>query len=169
MKGFYIRWGTIILVGVFVAAAAGWRYQQEVIAVSPDDILEVRSTRTVRVLGTVKPGSLIKDGSFNGARFKLSGTSDDLSVHYMGSEDENLRELKTLVVVGRFDPGQDEFRAERLAVVPNYGFIVAAYIVTIVSIGMFLFGMERQVRLLYCEIKETTVYEPEKVFDSPSV
>ena len=166
MKGFYTRWIVILLMGVIITSLGFWRYQREVTSLSPEELLQEEPTRNVRVLGTVKPGTLLQGESPGEAWFELSGAEDDLSVHYTGAEDDNLRELKRLVVVGRWDARSGVFQAEALAVVPNYGFITSAYIVSIIPIGLLLFVMERRIRLLYAEIKGTTVYEPEKIFDS---
>jgi cytochrome c-type biogenesis protein CcmE len=169
MKGFYIRWVGILLMGIAIACFGFLRYQREVTNLSPEKLLQEEPTQIVRVLGTVRPGTLVQGVSPGEARFELAGPTHRLSVHYTGPEDDNLRELKTLVVVGHWNAGSGEFRAEELAVVPNYGFIVAAYTVSIIPIGLFLFIMERRVRLLYAEIKGATIYEPEKIFDTEQV
>jgi hypothetical protein len=107
------------------------------------------------------------------AEFELAGPEADLLVHYDGPADDNLRELKTLVVVGHLNltgpagsaksDGLDRqrFEAHELDLLPNYGFITAAYLLALVPLALFLFGMERRVALLYTVIKGTTVYQPE--------
>jgi cytochrome c-type biogenesis protein CcmE len=169
MNGFYLRWVIILLMGALIASFGFWRYQREVASLSPAELLQEKPTGGVRVLGTVKPGTLVQGKSPGEAWFELTDAKHHLTVYYTGPEDENLRELKTLVVVGQWDAGSSEFQARELAVVPNYGFITSAYIVSIIPIGLFLFVMERRIRLLYADIKGTTVYEPEKIFDAEQV
>ena len=165
MKVFYIRCGAILLAAVMIALLGVWRYEREVTTVSPEELLREQPTGTVRVLGTVQPGSLMTEKP-KGARFRLAGDRDRLSVRYTGEENDNLRELKTLVIVGRWNPISRELEADEISLVPNYGFIAAAYLIGIVPMVVFLFGMERKARLLYHEIKGTTVYRPEEGFDN---
>lgn len=165
MKGFYVRWGAILSAGVMIALLGAWRYETEVTTISPEDLLLEQPTGTVRILGRVRPGSLMAEES-QGVRFELAGDRERILVRYTGEENDNLRELKTLVVVGRWNPGGREWEADEIALVPNYGFIAAAYLLGIVPLMMFLFGMERRTRLLFHEIKGTTVYKPEEGFDT---
>jgi hypothetical protein len=104
------------------------------------------------------------------AEFELAGQQAHLLVHYDGPADDNLRELKTLVVVGHLaangaagSGGLDKqrFNAHALDLLPNYGFITAAYLLALIPLALFLFGMERRVAILYTVIKETTAYQPE--------
>lgn len=93
--------------------------------------------------------------------FQLSGEGERISVRYRGDDTENLRDLKTLVMIGKWDPTTQIFEGERIGLTPNYGFITAAYLVVLVPLGLFLFGMERKVARLYILIKEEKVYQPE--------
>ena len=165
MKGFYVRWGAILLAGVMIALLGAWRYEREVTTISPEDLLLEQPTGMVRILGRVQPGSLMAEEP-QGVRFELAGDRERILVRYTGEENDNLRELKTLVVVGRWNPGGRELEADEIALVPNYGFIAAAYLLGIVPVMIFLFGMERRTRLLFHEIKGTTVYKPEEGFDN---
>lgn len=170
MKGFYIRWIGILILMTTIGVLGFLRFQEEVDTLWPAEVLRMNPQETVRMLGTVQPGTLTKEGfeaegSSGRADFGLRGEEEEVLVHYRGIKPENLRELKTLVVEGRWDPISKGFQANKISVVPNYRFIAAAYLVAIVPLGFFLFWMERRMRLLYFEIKETMVYEPDKIFD----
>ena len=170
MKGFYIRWSGILILMITIGVLGFLRFQKEVDTLWPAEVLQTNPSETVRMIGTVQPGTLTKEGfgaegSLGRANFGLRGEEEEVIVHYKGIKPDNLRELKTLVVEGRWDPISKGFQANEISVVPNYRFIAAAYLVAIVPLGIFLFRMERRMRLLYFEIKETTVYEPEKIFD----
>jgi cytochrome c-type biogenesis protein CcmE len=170
MKPFYLRWAAIFVVAVAIGSSGFLRYASDVKTVSPEEVIRSGSPGSIRVLGTVEAGSLVLEGTGTEegpaeARFSLSG-DPGLRVHYIGAKPENLRELKKLVIEGRWEPVSKRFQAHKIAVVPNYRFVTAAYFVAILPLGIFLFLMERRVRLLFYEIKETTVYEPEKIFDN---
>jgi hypothetical protein len=104
---------------------------------------------------------LTGDAAAGHARFDLAGAQDTLPVQYDGPPPDNLRELKTLVVIGRWDPASAVFLAHDIALVTNYGFVVGRTWFPLA----FPFGMERRVTLLYREIKESRLYEPEKSDD----
>jgi cytochrome c-type biogenesis protein CcmE len=171
MNGFYIRWAIILSLGAGLFFLGLMRYREEVRTVSPEALLRHKPGGTVRLLGTVVPGTLEKpseSGNSGGSgeiRFTLKWAESEVPVRYSGDDPENLRDLKTLVIRGRLDKDSQVFQGDQISVVPNYGFITAAYIVGVLPLALFLFAMERRVRLLYREIKGTNVYEPEKVFD----
>jgi len=169
MNGFYIRWAVILMLGTGLFFLGWMRYREEVRTVSPESLLRDRPAGGVRLLGTVVPGTLEKPSESGGpgeTRFSLKEGEAQVMVRYSGDDAEDLRELKTLVVHGRWDQESQTFQGDKISVVPNYGFITAAYLVSVIPLGLFLFSMERRVRLLYHEIKGTNVYEPEKVFDN---
>jgi len=193
MKGCYLRWAGIISVALVLAWLAAQHYDREVRAVTPEQLLVARSEGTVRVIGMVQAGSLTIVPQETSAamppntppptptptppmilaEFELAGQQAHLLVHYDGPADDNLRELKTLVVVGHLTPAgapgsassneldKQRFDAHALDLLPNYGFITAAYLLALVPLALFLFGMERRVAILYTVIKETTAYQPE--------
>ncbi len=183
MTGFYLRWAGIAGVALVVAWLAAQHYDREVQTITPEQLLQTRPEGTVRVIGLVQAGSLTlvpQEGSATPpnttspstpsmilAEFELAGPEAHLLVHYDGPADDNLRELKTLVVIGHFTPAgpggldRQRFEAHDLDLLPNYGFITAAYLLALVPLALFLFGMERRVALLYTVIKETTAYQPE--------
>lgn len=170
MKWFYIRWGGILFVGLIIAILGVQRYRQEVSTISPEQLLQEQPARTVRVLGTVQAGSLSSSGEEPGsayqARFRLSGEKENLSVWYTGEKPDNLRQLKKLVVIGRWNASSQEFEAHEIRLLPNFGYVAAAYLVVMIPMGLFLFRMERKVELLYTEIKSAKAYEPEeRAFD----
>jgi cytochrome c-type biogenesis protein CcmE len=169
VKGLYLRWVVVICVALVIAWLAAQHYDREVRPITPEALLQSRPVGTVRVIGRVQAGSLKSATPEAGggsllADFELAGEQAQLAVHYDGPADDNLRELKTLVVIGHLDSaGSDgpRFEAHEFDLLPNYGFITAAYLLALIPLGLFLFGMERRVALLYTVIKETTIYQPE--------
>jgi cytochrome c-type biogenesis protein CcmE len=166
VKWLYVRWAGIAVAGIVIALLGAARYETKVKPITPEQLLGDHPAGTVRMIGLVQPGSLTlapgaEASSPITATFELVGQSEHLPVRYTGPAEDNLRELKTLVVIGRFDPANRTFEAAEIDLLPNYGFITAAYLVTLLPLGLFLFGMERRVALLYTSIKETTVYQPE--------
>jgi len=162
----YLRWGGIVLAGLVIAGIAAQRYAAEVRPITPEQLLGGEVSGRTRVIGMVQPGSLVvaPEASPQGemeATFELAGAREQLPVHYLGPADDNLRELKTVVVVGRLDTAGGLFESGRLDLVPNYGFVTAAYLVALVPLALFLFLMERRVAVLYTVTKATTAYKPE--------
>lgn len=166
MKGLYLRWVVVVCVALVIGWLAGQHYDREVRPISPEALLQTRPVGTVRVIGRVQAGSLTAappagSGGTMVADFELTGVRAQVAVHYDGPVDDNLRELKTLVVIGHLGPDGLRFEGHELDLLPNYGFITAAYLLALIPLGLFLFSMERRVALLYTVIKETTVYQPE--------
>lgn len=147
-----------VIIGLFAMA----RYNREVSTIPPERLLAEQPLHTVRVLGLVEAGSLVKGASGEPLHFMLSGGRAQVPVQYRGDDPENLRELKWLVIVGRWDPERRELEAEAISLVPNYGFVTSAYLVTLISLVLFLFHMERRVALLYIMIKGEKAYQPEE-------
>jgi cytochrome c-type biogenesis protein CcmE len=160
MKGFYLRWGGLILVGLWIVAVGAHRYNRDVRPLTPEEVMKNHSAGPVRILGMVEAGSLRKDASSSQMLFSLMENGQQIPVVYQGNDTDNLRELKTLVLVGEWDDASQRFVAQDIALIPNYGFIIAAYLVMI-PLALFLFMMERRVRLLYNEIKQSKLYESE--------
>ncbi len=159
LRKIYFRWITILIILGMVSLLGLVRYYKEVYALSPEALLEKQPEGVVRVLGRVEAGTL-REGP-EGSLFKLSGVSvgkTSVWVRYEGKPNENLRELKVLVVGGKWDTGKMEFSAQRFGRTPNYGFVVAAYLTALVPLGLFLFNMERNVILLSLLIKEEKSY-----------
>jgi cytochrome c-type biogenesis protein CcmE len=161
VKWFYVRW-IVVFLAAFGILVLGFRhYERELKTISPDQLIREQPSRIVRVRGMVLPGSLTQDASSSRVRFQLGGDKQNLTVQYHGESPENLRELKTLVVIGRWDPTGKVFEGNDIALVPNYGFVAAAYLGGLVPMVLFLFVMERKVALLYQEIRNLKIYEPE--------
>jgi cytochrome c-type biogenesis protein CcmE len=166
MTRVYLRWGAVVLAGAALAVLAGQRYAAEVRPLTPDQLRQAVGTEQVRVIGMVQPGSLTvqsrgSDGTEMEATFELAGLDAPLPARYTGPADDNLRELKTIVIVGQINADDGEFATNEIDLVPNYGFITAAYLFGLIPLALVLFGMERRVALLYTVIKETTRYTSE--------
>ena len=162
----YFRWTAIFIIFASLSALAVFRYNREVAAISPDTLLRIRPEGMVRLLGRVAAGTLNKKESV--PTFTLSGESisdahTEISVRYIGKQDDNLRERKLLVAAGFFDPGKMEFAAQTISPIPNIGFVVSAYLLSLLPLMLFLFHMERNVILLSILIKEEKGYQPEEV------
>ncbi|MFQ5579602.1 MAG: cytochrome c maturation protein CcmE [Nitrospiria bacterium] len=162
MKRLYLRWGGVLLVGLVIILLGLVRYQREVSAFPLEKFLGQKPNQAVRVEGMVVGGSLVKGAPGGPIQFTLADEGAQVPVHYEGEEPENLRELKRLVILGRWDPGEERIEAEGVSVVSNFGFVAWAYLVTLIPMGLFLFNMERKVALLYIMIKEEKVYQPEE-------
>ncbi len=161
MSGLYVRWGVVAIVAVLLGLLAYGHYARNVATLTPEEVLAQRPHGVVRVTGLVRGGTLKGNLAAGRVRFTLAGQRQTLPVQYQGPRQENLRELKTLVVVGRWDRAARIFRAHDIASVSNYGFVLGAYLVSLVPLAFFLFAMERKAGLLYKEIKDSKLYEPE--------
>lgn len=165
MRRLYIRWVAITAAALAVAILGELRYEKEVTTITPEQLLTEQPSGTVRVLGWIKPDSLSapqgNPPSFTAATFDLMGEEKEIAVRYEGEAAENLRELKKIVVIGRWDPTAGEFSAHETANLPNYGYVASAYLLVLIPLGLFLFRMERRVELLYTEIRTAKAYEPE--------
>lgn len=163
-RGLYLRWAILVLAGLIIVTLGVRRYDREVRPISPETVLRSSPSGSVRVMGRVAAGSLSKSeprpGGTLQAAFSLTSEKGQVSVFYDGEEPDNLRELKTLVVVGEWDPETGRLLAREIDLIPNIGFVIAAYL-NLIPLFLFLFIMERKVALLYNEIKETRVYESE--------
>ena len=161
MISFYIRWVVVLLVTFVIAFLGFQRYQKDVASLTPDQILQDTSPNKVRVVGIIQGGSLTREDESNRAFFLLQGEDKTLPVRYQGHDTDTLRDLKTVVITGRLNSGTAEFDGEAISLIPNYGFVAAAYLLGILPTLFFLFLMERKLRLLYSEVKEAKLYEPE--------
>lgn len=161
MTSFYIRWAAILLVTFVIAFLGFQRYQKDVASLTPDQLLQNPSQDKARVMGIIQGGSLVKTDDNNRAFFLLQGEDKTLPVQYHGQDTDTLRDLKVVVVTGRLHAGAGEFEGEAVSLIPNYGFVAAAYLLGILPTLLFLFLMERKLRLLYLEVKEARLYEPE--------
>ncbi len=160
MTGFYLRWAGIIVIGLTLAILAKQNYEDNLASLSPEAIMTGdHSETTLRVQGMVGSGSLTGRPEEGQAEFDLLGETKSLKIQYQGPPPENLRELKTLILIGRWDPETQVFHARETALVSNYGFVASAYIIALLSLIAFVFVMTRKVTYLYQEIKESKLYE----------
>lgn len=153
MKRLYLRWAGLVVVGLSLAILTLRHYESAIKPLAPDALFHAPPRQSARVIGIVEAGSL------EGASFVLLGRTARLAVRYTGPAHHALRELKTLTVEGRLDPVSRTFHAHRIFPPPHYGFIAAAYLLTLVPLGLFLFMMEQRLAMLYNEIKHTKAYE----------
>ena len=150
------------MVAFILAILTSKHFEQNLASVSPKAVVTGSQTQSsLRVQGMVKSGSLTGKPEEGHAEFELLGESESLKVQYQGPPPENLRELKTLILIGRWDAEAGLFRAHETALVTNYGFVASAYIIALISLVVFVFLMSRKVSFLYQEIKESKLYEPE--------
>ncbi|UCE63017.1 MAG: cytochrome c maturation protein CcmE [Nitrospirota bacterium] len=166
MTSFYARWAALIVIALILSGLTYQHYQQNLASVTPEWIVKNNSSPTpsIRLEGMVKSGSLSGNLDEGQAEFQLVGDSANVAVHYNGSPPENLRELKTLIVVGQWDPAQQVFRAREIVLVTNYGFVVSAYLVAMIPLILLVFSMSRKVTSLFQVIKESKLYEPQAEF-----
>lgn len=162
MTGFYLRWAGVIVIAIMLAVLATQNYQDHLATVIPESVITGNhSQATVRVQGMVGSGSLTGSPEEGHAEFELLGETKSLKVQYQGPPPENLRELKTLILIGRWDPEVQVFRAHETALVTNYGFVASAYIIAFLVLVASVFTMSRKVAFLFQEIKDSKLYEPE--------
>ncbi len=162
MTGFYTRWaimvGGLLLLGMLTFQ----QYQHDLSTTSLDTLIKSPGTsETVRIQGMVKSGTLTGETKQGHATFELIDGSITLPVVYAGPPLENIRELKTMVFIGKFDAGTKTFKAKDTALINNFGFVTAAYLLTVLSICWALFAMSQRVMVLFKEIKDEKLYEPE--------
>ncbi|MCC6543907.1 MAG: cytochrome c maturation protein CcmE [Nitrospirae bacterium] len=163
MSSFYIRWGVLLLVTSMIAFLGFQRYQRDVASLTPDQLLENPTPDKTRVMGIIQGGTLTREHDSNRAYFLLQGENKTLPVRYEGHDTDTLRDLKVIVVTGHINSVTAEFDGESVSLIPNYGFVTVAYLLGILPTLFFLFLMERKLRLLYTEVKEAKLYEPEAI------
>ena len=166
MTWFYTRWAGLVVMALILSVLTYQHHRQNLASVTPEWILTGHSPppASIRLEGLVKSGSLAGNLQAGQAEFQLVGETATVTVQYDGPPPENLRELKTLVVVGRWDPAEKIFRAQEIALVPNYGFVISAYLVAIFPLVLLVFSMSRKVTFLFQIIKESRLYEPQAEF-----
>jgi cytochrome c-type biogenesis protein CcmE len=157
MKRLYLRWIGIGSVVFLLALLGARRYCNDVATLPIERLVAEAPSGEVRVLGQIVANSIVP--SEEGMSFQLTDPPEALTVLYTGKETDEIRDLKTLVMIGKWDGGTRRFIADRTAIRPNYGFVLAAYLVGLIPVALFLFRMEYRVARLYAEIKETKVYE----------
>lgn len=162
MTGLYTRWAMILGATLLLAILTYQHYQQHLATLPVGTLLtNPPATQPVRIQGMVKSGTLKGDVEQGQATFEFVDGPAGLFVEYQGPPLENIRELKTLVLIGRWDSQAQIFRAQDTALIPNFGFVAAAYLISITALGWMVFAMSQRVMVLFKEIKESKLYEPE--------
>jgi cytochrome c-type biogenesis protein CcmE len=163
MTGFYTRWA-MILGAILLLAILTYQHYQEHLSTLPVSTLlsSPPDTQPVRIQGMVKSGTLQGEVEQGQATFEFVDGPASLFVEYQGPPLENIRELKTMVLIGRWDGKAQIFRAQDTALINNFGFVVAAYLISILVVGWMVFAMSQRVMVLFREIKELKLYEPEE-------
>jgi len=162
MTGFYARWAIMVGGIILLAMMTFQQYQRDLSTISPATVLNSPATsETVRIQGMVKSGTLSGAVDQGQATFELVDGSTTLPVEYAGPPLENIRELKTMVLIGQLDPATKTFKAKDTALINNFGFVAAAYLIAVLSLGWAIFAMSQRVMVLFKEIKEEKLYEPE--------
>ena len=162
MTGFYTRWAIMVVGIILLAMMTFQQYQRDLSTISLATLLNSPVTsETVRIQGMVQSGTLSGAVDQGQATFELIDGSTTLAVEYAGPQLENIRELKTMVLIGHLDPATKTFKAKDTALINNFGFVAAAYLIAVFSLGWAIFAMSQRVMVLFKEIKEEKLYEPE--------
>jgi cytochrome c-type biogenesis protein CcmE len=162
MTGFYARWAIMVGGIILLALMTFQQYQRDLSTISLATVLNSPATsETVRIQGMVKSGTLSGTIDQGQATFELIDGSTTVLVEYAGPPLENIRELKTMVLIGHLDPETKIFKAKDTALINNFGFVAAAYLIAVLTLGWAIFAMSQRVMVLFKEIKEEKLYEPE--------
>ncbi len=162
MTGLYTRWAMILGATLLLAILTYQHYQQHLSTLSVGTLLgSPPASQPVRIQGMVKSGTLKGEVDQGQATFEFVDGSSSLFVEYQGPPLENIRELKTLVLIGRWDIQAQVFKAQDTALINNFGFVAAAYLISVLTLGWMVFAMSQRVMVLFKEIKESKLYEPE--------
>jgi cytochrome c-type biogenesis protein CcmE len=147
---------------ILLAIMTFQQYQRDLSTISLATVLHsAANSEPVRIQGMVKSGTLTGAIEQGQATFELIDGSTTLPVEYAGSPLENIRELKTMVLIGHLDQETKTFKAKDTALINNFGFVAAAYLVTVITLCWAIFAMSQRVMVLFKEIKEEKLYEPE--------
>ncbi|MDT7042576.1 cytochrome c maturation protein CcmE [Candidatus Nitronereus thalassa] len=161
MTSLYVRWIVVLIVAVVLSILTFSHYQKHLATLSPSQVKTQGLTQEVRVLGMVRGGTLAGKVDAGDATFELVEDEVTIPVHYLGPPPDNLRELKTLILIGKWNPSDNIFEARDIGLVTNYGFVIGAYLIGLIPLALFLFVMSRRVGLLYEEIKASKLYQEE--------
>jgi len=162
MTGFYARWAIMVGGIILLTIMTYHQYQRDLSTISLATLsTSAPTTETVRIQGMVKSGTLSGAVEEGQATFEFIDGPTTLAVEYAGPPLENIRELKTMVLIGHLDPETKTFKAKDTALINNFGFVAAAYLLTVIALGWSIFAMSQRVMVLFKEIKEEKLYEPE--------
>ncbi|MCA9421483.1 MAG: cytochrome c maturation protein CcmE, partial [Nitrospira sp.] len=146
MTGLYTRWALILGVTLLLAILTFQHYQQHLATLPMGTLLSSPpSSQPVRIQGMVKSGTLQGEVEQGQATFEFVDGPASLVVEYEGPPLENIRELKTLVLIGRWDSQNQVFKAQETALINNFGFVAAAYLVSVLGLGWMVFAMSQRV------------------------
>ena len=162
MTSFYTRWA-ILVGGLIIVALMTYHHYQRALSTIPLATVVSRppSSDVLRIQGMVKSGTLASNIEQGQATFELIDGPTTLPVEYAGPPLENIRELKTMVLIGHLDAQTQTFKAKDTALINNFGFVAAAYLLTVVTLAWVVFAMGQRVMVLFKEIKDEKLYEPE--------
>lgn len=161
MINFYLRWGGLLIVAIVFGVLTYNYYQKNLASLSPSEVKRKAPIQEIRVSGMVKSGTLKGSVETGDVQFELIKNNSGIAIHYQGLPPDSLRELKTLVLIGKWSTADNIFNARDISLVPNYGFVIGAYLISTLPLVIFLFFMNRRVRILYEEIKITKIYQEE--------
>ena len=161
MTSLYTRWSLVLIVAVLISILTYNHYQQNLATWTPSQVQIQQPPEEIRALGRVQGGTLKGNISDGDATFRLIENEIAIPVHYRGLTPDNLRELKTLILLGKWNPSDNVFEARDIGLVTNYGFVISAYLIGLIPLAIFLFAMSRRVRFLYEEIKTSKLYQEE--------
>ncbi len=162
MTGFYTRWAIMVGGLLILGMMTFQQYQHDLSTTSLATLMNSPGTsEPVRIQGMVKSGTLSGETDQGQATFELVDGPTTLAVVYAGPPLENIRELKTMVFIGQLDADTKIFKAKDTALINNFGFVTAAYLLTVLSMCWALFAMSQRVMVLFKEIKDEKLYEPE--------
>ena len=161
MTPFYTKWAAMLVAIIFLSILIYNHYQRDLATLSPQEILETPPSEEVRLLGMVRGGTLRGNLEAGDAQFEVIEEDTSLAVQYHGPPPENLRELKILVLIGKWNGTAKLFEARDIGLVTNYGYVMGAYLIGLLPLLCFVFVMSRKVGLLYTEIKQSKLYQPE--------
>jgi len=162
MTGFYARWAIMVGGIILLAMMTYQQYQRDLSTISLATLsTSTPTTETVRIQGMVKSGTLSGDVDQGQATFELVDGPTTIPVEYVGPPLENIRELKTMVLIGHLNPETKIFKAKDTALINNFGFVAGAYLIAVITLGWVIFAMSQRVMVLFKEIKEEKLYEPE--------
>ena len=161
MTSLYVRWVALFIVAVILGILIYDHYQKNLAAWVPSQVQTQQPTQQIRVLGMVQGGTLKGNVNAGHATFQLIENEIAIQVYYKGPKPDNLRELKTMILIGKWNASDNIFEARDIGLVTNYGFVISAYLIGLIPLAIFLFAMSRRVRFLYEEIKTSKLYQEE--------
>ena len=103
MTSLYVRWVILFIVAVILGILTYDHYQKNLAAWVPSQVQTQQPTQQIRVLGMVQGGTLKGNVNAGHATFQLIENEIAIQVHYKGPKPDNLRELKTMILIGKWN------------------------------------------------------------------